>query len=156
MIWPNQVSHHNCGVKSFDKSLSKKVETSTHLRLEFWGLNIQTRKKKKKNSAFSLKKTEHLKSEPASHALGSNQQFGLGSARQFFFWFYLGSLMFAISWELIGCQLEWWGNWALSSCSRPARLIYLVVMHGSQKQRERINSLMHKNLSSFCFYHICY
>ena len=34
-----------------------------------------------------------------------------------------------------------------SSCSKPARLIYLVVMQGSPKQQERTNFLMHKNLS---------
>lgn len=41
---------------------------------------------------FSLKGNEQLNRAPTSHALSRNQQFGLGSARQFFCWACLGSL----------------------------------------------------------------
>lgn len=61
---------------SFDKSLSKKVETVRYLRLDGAsdsGLNSRMRRK----SQFSLKRNEHLKNAPISHALSGNQQFGL-------------------------------------------------------------------------------
>lgn len=40
--------------------------------------------------SFSLKRNRHLKGAPTSHALSRNQQFGLGSARQFFCQSWLG------------------------------------------------------------------
>lgn len=70
-------------MKSFDKSLSKKVETVRLLRLDGVrdsGLNSQTGRK----SQVSMKRNEHLKNAPTSHTLSRNQQHGLGSVRQFF------------------------------------------------------------------------
>ena len=74
------------GEKLWKKSVKESRDQHSP-KVRVLGVKYSDKKKKTKNSAFSLKKNEHLKSVPASHALGSNQQFGLGSARQFFFWF---------------------------------------------------------------------
>lgn len=143
-------------MKSFDKSLSKEVETVRYLRWDGAsdsGLNSWMRRK----SQFSLKRNEHLKNAPISHAVSGNQQFGLaqlGSSSVGLGRAHMGVCSKLRVDRLFEMVTGVTGPFALSM-RQGSPLLHLVVT-ARFPRAAREDKPMHKNLSSLCLCHICY